>query len=68
MTRQLETIAAPAQPADEVSAEVGGPAVSYEAGEAEVEVVEANSGSSAANTNGYRDDHTRHERRNRGRA
>jgi non-specific protein-tyrosine kinase len=59
MTRQLETIAASAQPADEVSAEVGGPAVSYEAGE-------ANSGSMSAKANGYHED-TRHGRRNRGR-
>ena len=73
MTRQLESIAAPATPsagmppADEISAEVGGPAVSYETADSEVEVVEANATSVAPNMNGYRDDHSQHGRRNRSR-
>jgi tyrosine-protein kinase len=71
MTRQLDSIAAPpagmASP-DEVSAEVGGAAVSYETNEAGVEVIEANSTSTVANTNGYRDDHSQQGRRNRSRS
>jgi hypothetical protein len=58
MTRQLEAIAASAQPADEISAEVGGPTVGYEASE-------ANAGSVAASANGHRNEHSRHGRRNR---
>jgi hypothetical protein len=73
MTRQLEPIEAPAAPsggippANEISAEVGGAAFSYETGEAGVEVVEANSTSATANVNGYRGDHSQHGRRNRSR-
>jgi MinD-like ATPase involved in chromosome partitioning or flagellar assembly len=59
MTRQLEAIATSVQPADEISTEVGGSTASYEA-------TEAKSGPVAANTNGHRDDHSRHGRRNRG--
>jgi polysaccharide biosynthesis transport protein len=65
MTRQLEPVAAPA---DEISAEVGGQAISYESAEPEVEVIEASSASVAPNTNGYRDDHAGQGRRNRSRS
>jgi hypothetical protein len=66
MTRHLEPIAAPA-PADELSAEVGGPVGGYESAEPEVEVVEASAAQTAATSNGYRDDHGRQGRRNRSR-
>jgi polysaccharide biosynthesis transport protein len=56
MTRQLEAVTASAH--DEISAEVGGPTVSYEG-------TEAKSGPVATSANGHRDDHTRHGRRNR---
>ena len=57
-THQLEVINASAQSADELSAEVGSPAVGYDTSE-------ANSGPVANSVNGHREDHTRHSRRNR---
>jgi hypothetical protein len=67
MARQSEPIAASA-PAEEISAEVGGPSAGYEAGavrsEPEVEAIEADT----AHTNGYREEHGRHGRRNRNRS
>jgi hypothetical protein len=71
VTSQLDPIAAPPAgmaPPDEISAEVGGAAPSYETNESEVEVIEAKSTSPVANTNGYRDDHGQQGRRNRSRS
>jgi polysaccharide biosynthesis transport protein len=66
-TRQLDQIA-PRTSADEISAEVGGPVVSYELAEPEVEVVETNTVPAASNINGHRDDNSRQGRRARNRS